>query len=93
MVWAYFCWRDRGGLVIAIFSLTFGVADFCGCRVFGGLQVAGQNDRGGLPRRCYGGLLTGGIRPNKDLIDPLVKLEDPVNKEELERIRKKAEFQ
>ncbi|KAJ1206112.1 hypothetical protein NDU88_001521 [Pleurodeles waltl] len=62
MAWAYFCWRDGGGLVIAIFSLTFGVADFCGCRVFGGFQVAGQNDRGGLPRprRCYGGLLTGG---------------------------------
>ncbi|KAJ1216004.1 hypothetical protein NDU88_003610 [Pleurodeles waltl] len=47
IVWAYFCWRDGGGLVIAIFSLTFGMADFCGCRVFGGLQVAGQNDRGG----------------------------------------------
>ncbi|KAJ1172634.1 hypothetical protein NDU88_004478 [Pleurodeles waltl] len=64
MVWVYFCWRDGGGLVIAFFSLTFGVADFCGCRVFGGLPVAGQNDRGGLPRprRCYGGLLTGGMR-------------------------------
>ncbi|KAJ1143648.1 hypothetical protein NDU88_009953 [Pleurodeles waltl] len=64
MVWAYFCWRDGGGLVIAIFSLTFGVADFCGCRVFGGLPVAGQNDRGGLPqpRRCYGILLAGGKR-------------------------------
>ncbi|KAJ1200320.1 hypothetical protein NDU88_004144 [Pleurodeles waltl] len=64
MVWAYFCWRDGGGLVIAIFSLSFGVADFCGCRVFGGLPVAGQNVRGGLPRprRCYGGLLTGGKR-------------------------------
>ncbi|KAJ1191771.1 hypothetical protein NDU88_001086 [Pleurodeles waltl] len=62
MVWAYFCWRDGGGLVIASFPLTFGVADFCGSRVFGGLPVAGQNDRGGLPRlrRCYRGLLTGG---------------------------------
>ncbi|KAJ1117143.1 hypothetical protein NDU88_005343 [Pleurodeles waltl] len=64
MEWAYFCWRDGGGLVIASFPLTFGVEDFCGCRVFGGLPVAGQNDRGGLPRlrRCYGGLLTGGKR-------------------------------
>ncbi|KAJ1127733.1 hypothetical protein NDU88_006126 [Pleurodeles waltl] len=62
MAWAYFCWRGSGGLVIAIFSLPFGVADFCGCRVFGGLPVAGQNDRGGLPRRCYSGLLTGGKR-------------------------------
>ncbi|KAJ1178144.1 hypothetical protein NDU88_003391 [Pleurodeles waltl] len=64
MAWAYFCWRDGGGLVIAIFSLIFGVADFCWCRVFGGLPVAGQNDRGSLPRprRCYGSLLTGGKR-------------------------------
>ncbi|KAJ1189240.1 hypothetical protein NDU88_005990 [Pleurodeles waltl] len=64
MAWTFFCWRDGGGLVIASFSLTFGVADFCGCRVFGGLPVAGQNDRGGLPwpRRCYGSLLTGGKR-------------------------------
>ncbi|KAJ1208395.1 hypothetical protein NDU88_003781 [Pleurodeles waltl] len=48
MAWAYFCWRDGGGLVIASFPLTFGVADFCGCRIFGGLPVAGQNDRGGV---------------------------------------------
>ncbi|KAJ1136721.1 hypothetical protein NDU88_003136 [Pleurodeles waltl] len=64
IVWAYFCWRDGGGLVIASFSLPFGVADFCGCLYFGGLTVVGQNDRGGLPRpqRCYGGLLNGGKR-------------------------------
>ncbi|KAJ1088823.1 hypothetical protein NDU88_001978 [Pleurodeles waltl] len=64
MAWAYFCWRDGGGLVIASLSLTFGVADFCGCRYFGGLPVVGQKDRGGLPRprRCYGGLLSGGKR-------------------------------
>ncbi|KAJ1148627.1 hypothetical protein NDU88_001455 [Pleurodeles waltl] len=64
IVWAYFCWRDGGGLVIASFSLAFGVADFCGCLYFGGLPVVGQNDRGGLPRprRCYGGLLHGGKR-------------------------------
>ncbi|KAJ1207906.1 hypothetical protein NDU88_003296 [Pleurodeles waltl] len=64
MEWAYFCWRDGGGLVIASFSLAVGVADFCGCRVFGGLPVAGQNDRGGFPRprRCYGSLLNGGKR-------------------------------
>ncbi|KAJ1097335.1 hypothetical protein NDU88_002459 [Pleurodeles waltl] len=73
MAWAYFCWRDGGGLVIACFALPVGVADFCGCRVFGGLPVAGQNDRGGLPRprRCYGGLLTCSKRllpPSKALI-------------------------
>ncbi|KAJ1214928.1 hypothetical protein NDU88_002539 [Pleurodeles waltl] len=64
MVRAYFCWRGGGGLVIASFPLTFGVADFCWCWVFGDLPVAGQNDRGGLPRprRCYDGLLTGGKR-------------------------------
>ncbi|KAJ1198138.1 hypothetical protein NDU88_001982 [Pleurodeles waltl] len=56
IVWAYFCWRD--GLVIASFSLPFGVADLCGCLYFGGLPVVGQNDCGGLPRRYVGGLLT-----------------------------------
>ncbi|KAJ1132503.1 hypothetical protein NDU88_010812 [Pleurodeles waltl] len=63
MAWAYFCWRDGGGLVIASLSLTFGVADFCGCRYFGGWPVVGQNDRGGLPqpRRCYGGILSGDL--------------------------------
>ncbi|KAJ1175075.1 hypothetical protein NDU88_000366 [Pleurodeles waltl] len=61
MAWAYFCWRDGGGLVIDSFSLPFGVADFCGCLYFGGLPVVGQNDCGGLPRprRCSGGLLHG----------------------------------
>ncbi|KAJ1191467.1 hypothetical protein NDU88_000783 [Pleurodeles waltl] len=48
MAWAYFCWRDGGGLVIASLSLTFGVADFCGCRYFGVLPVVGQNDRAGV---------------------------------------------
>ncbi|KAJ1210447.1 hypothetical protein NDU88_005811 [Pleurodeles waltl] len=64
MAWAYFCWRDGGGLVFASLTLAVGVADFCGCRVFGGLPLEGQNDRGGLPRprRCCGGLLTGGKR-------------------------------
>ncbi|KAJ1203831.1 hypothetical protein NDU88_007612 [Pleurodeles waltl] len=64
MAWAFLCWRDGGGLVIANFSLHFDGADFCGCRDFGGLPVAGQNDRDGLPRprRCCGGLLTGGKR-------------------------------
>ncbi|KAJ1170476.1 hypothetical protein NDU88_002352 [Pleurodeles waltl] len=63
MAWAYFCWRDGGGLVFASLSLAVDVADFCGCRVFGGLPLEGQNDRGGLPRprRCCGGLLTGGV--------------------------------
>ncbi|KAJ1195261.1 hypothetical protein NDU88_004542 [Pleurodeles waltl] len=60
MAWAYFCWRDGGGLVISSLSLTADVAAFSGGRVFGGLPVVGQNDPGGLPRRCYGGLLTGG---------------------------------
>ncbi|KAJ1131532.1 hypothetical protein NDU88_009868 [Pleurodeles waltl] len=39
IVWAYFCWCDGVGLVIASFSLAFGVADFCGCLYFGGLRV------------------------------------------------------
>ncbi|KAJ1204920.1 hypothetical protein NDU88_000355 [Pleurodeles waltl] len=65
MAWAYFCWRDGGGLVTSTFPPTAGLAVCCGCRIFGGLAAAGQNDRGGLPRprRNYGGFLTGGRRP------------------------------
>ncbi|KAJ1203769.1 hypothetical protein NDU88_007550 [Pleurodeles waltl] len=61
MAWAYFCWRDGGGLVTSTFPPTAGLAVCCGCRIFGGLAAAGQNDRGGLPRprRNYGGFLTG----------------------------------
>ncbi|KAJ1134465.1 hypothetical protein NDU88_000917 [Pleurodeles waltl] len=50
MAWACLCWRDGGGLVISSLSLTADEAAFRGCRVFGGLAVVGQNDRGGLPR-------------------------------------------
>ncbi|KAJ1176957.1 hypothetical protein NDU88_002224 [Pleurodeles waltl] len=60
MAWAYFCWRDGGGLVSSSLSLPADVAACSGGRIFGGLAVVGQNDRGGFPRRCYGGLLTGG---------------------------------
>ncbi|KAJ1188394.1 hypothetical protein NDU88_005155 [Pleurodeles waltl] len=61
IVWAYSCWRDGGGFVIASLSLTFGVADLCGCLDFGGFRAVGHNDRGGIPppRRCVGGLLHG----------------------------------
>ncbi|KAJ1189729.1 hypothetical protein NDU88_006471 [Pleurodeles waltl] len=63
MAWACLCWRDGGGLVISRLSLTADEAGFSGCRVFGGLAVVGQNDRGGLPRprRDDGGLLTSGL--------------------------------
>ncbi|KAJ1206342.1 hypothetical protein NDU88_001749 [Pleurodeles waltl] len=63
MAWECLCWRDGGGLVISSLSLTADEAAFRGCRVFGGLPVVGQNDRGGLPQpwRFNGGLLTGEI--------------------------------
>ncbi|KAJ1109026.1 hypothetical protein NDU88_006395 [Pleurodeles waltl] len=38
IVWADSCWRDGGGFVIASLSLTFGVADLCGCLYFGGFR-------------------------------------------------------
>ncbi|KAJ1175674.1 hypothetical protein NDU88_000961 [Pleurodeles waltl] len=38
IVWAYFCWRDGGGFAFASLSLTFGVADLCGCLNFGGFE-------------------------------------------------------
>ncbi|KAJ1187724.1 hypothetical protein NDU88_004494 [Pleurodeles waltl] len=68
MAWACLCWRDGGGLVISSLSLPADEAAFRGCRVFGGLPVGGQNDRGGLPQpqRYNGRLLTGG----KGLLPP-----------------------
>ncbi|KAJ1176357.1 hypothetical protein NDU88_001639 [Pleurodeles waltl] len=62
IVWAYSCWRDGGGFLIASLSLTFGVVDLCGCLNFGGFRAVGHNDRGGIPRprMCVGCLLHGG---------------------------------
>ncbi|KAJ1114462.1 hypothetical protein NDU88_002699 [Pleurodeles waltl] len=64
IAWACFCWRDGGGFVFASLSLTFGVADLCGCLNFGGFRAVGHNSCGGIPRprRCIGGLLHGGKR-------------------------------
>ncbi|KAJ1119426.1 hypothetical protein NDU88_007612 [Pleurodeles waltl] len=39
IVWAYFCWHDGVGFVFASLSLTFGVADLCGCLDFGGYRT------------------------------------------------------
>ncbi|KAJ1126886.1 hypothetical protein NDU88_005292 [Pleurodeles waltl] len=62
MVSAYFCWRDSGGFVIASLSLTFGVANSCGCLNFGGFRAVGHNSCGDFLRLCVGGLLHGGTR-------------------------------
>ncbi|KAJ1174237.1 hypothetical protein NDU88_006059 [Pleurodeles waltl] len=64
IVWVYSCWRDGGGFVIASLSLTFGVADLCGCLDLGGFRAVGRNtcDKITRPRRCVGGLLHGGKR-------------------------------
>ncbi|KAJ1104973.1 hypothetical protein NDU88_002381 [Pleurodeles waltl] len=69
IVWAYFCWRDGGGFDIASLSLTFGVADLCGCLNFGGFRTVGHNSCGGIPRWCVGGLLHGGKR----LLPPMLQ--------------------
>ncbi|KAJ1117952.1 hypothetical protein NDU88_006147 [Pleurodeles waltl] len=53
MAWACSCWRDGGGLVISSLSLTADEAAFRGCRVFGGLEVVGQNDRGACSKAAY----------------------------------------
>ncbi|KAJ1143163.1 hypothetical protein NDU88_009474 [Pleurodeles waltl] len=70
IVWAYFCWRDGGGFVFASLSLTFGVADLCGCLNFVGFRAGGRNSCGGIPllRQCVGGLLHGG----KPLLPPML---------------------
>ncbi|KAJ1203623.1 hypothetical protein NDU88_007407 [Pleurodeles waltl] len=64
IVWAYSCWCDGGGFVIASLSLTFGVADLCGSLDFGGFRAVGHNGSGGIlqPRLCVGGLLHDGKR-------------------------------
>ncbi|KAJ1087129.1 hypothetical protein NDU88_000323 [Pleurodeles waltl] len=89
MAWACLCWRDGGGLVISSLSLTADEAGFSGCRVFGGLPVVGQNDRGGLPRprrsfRSFGSAplpLPGGFHSGRSLPDspgpPLLRLSPP----------------
>ncbi|KAJ1134709.1 hypothetical protein NDU88_001156 [Pleurodeles waltl] len=46
IVWAYSCLRD--GVGFASLSLTFGVADFCGCLDFGGFRAVGRNSRSGV---------------------------------------------
>ncbi|KAJ1123160.1 hypothetical protein NDU88_001633 [Pleurodeles waltl] len=62
IAWACFCWRDGGAFVFASLSLTFGVADLCGCLNFCGFRDVGHNSCGGIPRpwQCIGGLLHGG---------------------------------
>ncbi|KAJ1168923.1 hypothetical protein NDU88_000835 [Pleurodeles waltl] len=64
IVCAYFCWHDGGGFVFDSLSLTFGVADLCGCLNFGGFRDVSHNSCGRIPqpRRCVGGLLHGGKR-------------------------------
>ncbi|KAJ1185853.1 hypothetical protein NDU88_002640 [Pleurodeles waltl] len=64
IVWAYSCWRDGFSFVIASLSLTFGVADLCGCLDYGGFRALGRNSCSGIPplQWCVGGLLHGGKR-------------------------------
>ncbi|KAJ1149659.1 hypothetical protein NDU88_002464 [Pleurodeles waltl] len=61
IVWAYSCWRDGGGFGIASLSLTFGVADLCGCLDFDGFRAVGRNSCSAIPppQRCVAGLLHG----------------------------------
>ncbi|KAJ1136199.1 hypothetical protein NDU88_002617 [Pleurodeles waltl] len=64
IVWAYSCWHDGVGFAIASLSLTFGVADLCGCLCSGGLRDVGRNTCSGFrPRPQYvGSLQHGGKR-------------------------------
>ncbi|KAJ1155111.1 hypothetical protein NDU88_007846 [Pleurodeles waltl] len=49
IVWAYSCWHDSVGFVIASLSLTFSVADLCGCLDFGGFRAVARNSCSGIP--------------------------------------------
>ncbi|KAJ1194330.1 hypothetical protein NDU88_003619 [Pleurodeles waltl] len=64
IVWTYSCWRDGVGFGIASLSLTFGVADLCGCRYCGGFRAVGRNTCSGIlrPQRYVGGVLHGSKR-------------------------------
>ncbi|KAJ1159683.1 hypothetical protein NDU88_000188 [Pleurodeles waltl] len=54
ILWAYSCWPDSVGFAIASLSLTFGVADLCGCLFCGGLRDVGRNTCSGfLPQAWY----------------------------------------
>ncbi|KAJ1143587.1 hypothetical protein NDU88_009894 [Pleurodeles waltl] len=61
---AYSYCRGSVGLVIASLSLTFGVADLCGCLYCSGIRAVGRNTCSGIPRplQYVGGLLHGGKR-------------------------------
>ncbi|KAJ1201071.1 hypothetical protein NDU88_004887 [Pleurodeles waltl] len=61
ILWAYSCWCDGVGFGIASLSLTFGVADLCGCLYCGGFRVVGRNTWSGIPQpqKYVGGLLHG----------------------------------
>ncbi|KAJ1110535.1 hypothetical protein NDU88_007886 [Pleurodeles waltl] len=62
IVWVYSCWRDGVGFGIASLSLTFGVADLCGCLYCGGFRDVGRNTCSGIPppQQYVGGLQHGG---------------------------------
>ncbi|KAJ1140427.1 hypothetical protein NDU88_006779 [Pleurodeles waltl] len=64
IVWAYSCWRDGVGFGIASLSLTFGVANLCGCLYCGGFQAVSRDTYSGipLPQRYFDGPLHGGKR-------------------------------
>ncbi|KAJ1190707.1 hypothetical protein NDU88_000029 [Pleurodeles waltl] len=61
IVWAYSCRRDVVAFGIASLSLTFGVADLCGCLYCARFQYVGRNTCSGIPRpqRYVGSLLHG----------------------------------
>ncbi|KAJ1108898.1 hypothetical protein NDU88_006268 [Pleurodeles waltl] len=54
ILWAYSCWRNGVGFGTASLSLTFGLADLCGCRYSGGfLSVRHITHRGIPPQSRY----------------------------------------
>ncbi|KAJ1188064.1 hypothetical protein NDU88_004829 [Pleurodeles waltl] len=50
IMWAYSCWRDSVGFAIASLSLTFGVADLCGCLNCGGFRAMGCDTCSRIPQ-------------------------------------------
>ncbi|KAJ1084687.1 hypothetical protein NDU88_004833 [Pleurodeles waltl] len=64
IVCAYSSWRDGVGFGITSLSLTFGVADLCGCLYCGRFRDVGRNTCSGIPGPQWyvGGLQHGGKR-------------------------------
>ncbi|KAJ1149008.1 hypothetical protein NDU88_001829 [Pleurodeles waltl] len=98
IVWAYSCWRDGEGFGITSLSLTFGVADLCGCLYCGGFRDVGRNTCSGILPPQWGSVSDQGLtakerREEREFQLQMARLKIEVQQEEsrAEREAKQAE--